>query len=93
MSTSVAATAGYSGLILSLMDFSFQLPSLTAYTTRPGQWGQGVAHSPSEAFAPLVQLPPQSSEGSEAAESPLQGLPSSFISNLSTPTTLPRSPS
>uniref|UniRef100_A0A3Q0T2I7 Pleiomorphic adenoma gene 1 n=1 Tax=Amphilophus citrinellus TaxID=61819 RepID=A0A3Q0T2I7_AMPCI len=37
-----------------------------------------------------TSLPPQAPTGPEAAESPLQGLPSSFISNLSTPTTLPR---
>uniref|UniRef100_A0A3B4VLW4 Zinc finger protein PLAG1 n=1 Tax=Seriola dumerili TaxID=41447 RepID=A0A3B4VLW4_SERDU len=76
----------------SLMDFSqlFNFLPLNGppYNQAGGSGGQGVAYPPAEEPAPLVQLPPQSSEGPEAAESPLQGLP--FISNLSTPTTLPR---
>uniref|UniRef100_A0A8D0DBV2 Pleiomorphic adenoma gene 1 n=1 Tax=Sander lucioperca TaxID=283035 RepID=A0A8D0DBV2_SANLU len=79
----------------SLMDFSqlFNFLPLNGppYSQAGGSsGGQGVAYPPNEDPAPLVQLPPQPPEGPEAAESPLQRLPSSFISNLSTPTTLPR---
>lgn len=95
MSTSVAAPAGDSlALSSSLMDFSqlFNFLPLNGppYNQVGGSGGQGVTFLPNEEPASLVQLPSQAATGSEAAESPLQGLSSSFISNLSTPTTLPR---
>uniref|UniRef100_A0A3Q0SZA8 Pleiomorphic adenoma gene 1 n=1 Tax=Amphilophus citrinellus TaxID=61819 RepID=A0A3Q0SZA8_AMPCI len=95
MSTSVAATAGDSlASASSLMDFSqlFNFLPLNGppYNQVGGSGGQGVTFLPNEEPTSLVQLPPQAPTGPEAAESPLQGLPSSFISNLSTPTTLPR---
>ncbi|XP_037550401.1 zinc finger protein PLAG1 [Nematolebias whitei] len=78
----------------SLMDFSqlFNYLPLNGppYNQIGGSEGQGVAFSPPEEPAPLVQLPPQAPAGPEAEDNLLQGLPSSFISNLSTPTTLPR---
>uniref|UniRef100_A0A3Q1EQ38 Pleiomorphic adenoma gene 1 n=1 Tax=Acanthochromis polyacanthus TaxID=80966 RepID=A0A3Q1EQ38_9TELE len=60
------------------------------YSQVGGSGGQGITFPPNEEPTTLAQLPPQAPTGSEAAESPLQGLPSSFISNLTTPTTLPR---
>lgn len=95
MSTSVAANAGDSvASASSLMDFSqlFNFLPLNGppYNQVGGSGGQGVTFLPNEEPASLVQLPPQAPTGPEAAESPLQGLPSSFISNLSSPTTLPR---
>lgn len=78
----------------SLMDFSqlFNFLPLNGppYNQLGGGEGQGIAFPPPEEPAPLVQLPPQAPTGPEAAENLLQGLPPSFISNLSSPTTLPR---
>ncbi|KAF7654130.1 hypothetical protein LDENG_00073700 [Lucifuga dentata] len=78
----------------SLMDFSqlFNFLPLNGppYNQAGGSGGQAVTYPPTEDPVPLAQLPPQPPEGPEAAENPLQGLTSSFISNLSTPTTLPR---
>lgn len=95
MSTSMAATTGESlASSSSLLDFS-QLFNFLPLNGPPynqvggGGGGSGVTFPPSEEPTPLVQLPPQDPAGPEAAESQLQGLPS-FISNLSTPTTLPR---
>ncbi|XP_029313695.1 zinc finger protein PLAG1 [Cottoperca gobio] len=90
-----AATTGDSlASSSSLMDFSqlFNFLPLNGppYNQAGGSGGQGVVYQSDEEPAPLVQLPPQPPEGPDAAESPLQRLPSSFISNLSTPTTLPR---
>ncbi|KAA8580968.1 zinc finger protein PLAG1 [Etheostoma spectabile] len=97
MATPMAAAAAGDSLAssASLMDFSqlFNFLPLNGppYNQAGGSsGGQGVAYPPNEEPAPLVQLPAQPPEGPEAAESPLQRLPSSFISNLSTPTTLPR---
>ncbi|KAI3355092.1 hypothetical protein L3Q82_017863, partial [Scortum barcoo] len=96
MSTPVAAATVGDSLASSssLMDFSqlFNFLPLNGppYNQAGGSGGQGVVYPPNEEPTPLVQLPPQPPECPEAAESPLQGLPSSFISNLSTPTTLPR---
>ncbi|XP_076014436.1 zinc finger protein PLAG1 [Genypterus blacodes] len=92
-SASVAAAAAAAGD--SLMDFSqlFNFLPLNGplYNQAGGSGGQGVAYPPAEEPASLVQLPPeQQPEGQESAESSLQGLTSSFISNLSTHTTLPR---
>lgn len=98
MSTSVAVAASAGDSLVSassLMDFSqlFNFLPLNgpSYNLVGGIGGQGVAYTPNEDTTPLVLLPPQPLEGPEAAEGPLQGgLPSSFTSNLSTPTTLPR---
>ncbi|XP_037311977.2 zinc finger protein PLAG1 [Pungitius pungitius] len=95
MSKMSAATAGDSlASCSSLMDFSqlFNFLPLNGppYSHAGGSGGQGAGYPPSEEPNALVQLPQQPPEGPEAAESPLQRLPSSFISNLSAPTTLPR---
>lgn len=76
----------------SLLDFS-QLFNFLPHNGPPysqvgSSMGPGVSFPPTEEA--LVQLPPQTSAGHEATENPLQGLPSSFICSLSTPTTLPR---
>ncbi|XP_034028421.1 zinc finger protein PLAG1 [Thalassophryne amazonica] len=93
MSTSVAAAAVAGDPLASsssLMDFSQLFNYLPVngppYNQVGGSGGQSTTYPP----PPLVQLPPQPSEGPEAAESPLQGLTTSFISNMTTPTTLPR---
>lgn len=53
--------------------------------------GQGATYTPNEEITPLNLLPPQPIEGPEAADSHLAGgLTTSFTSNLSSPTTLPR---
>uniref|UniRef100_A0AAQ4NPJ0 C2H2-type domain-containing protein n=1 Tax=Gasterosteus aculeatus aculeatus TaxID=481459 RepID=A0AAQ4NPJ0_GASAC len=70
----------------SLMDFS-QLFNFLPLNGPPYNHAGGGG-GPGEEPATLVQLPHQPPEGPEAAES--QRLPSSFISNLSAPTTLPR---
>uniref|UniRef100_A0A3B5KQ32 C2H2-type domain-containing protein n=1 Tax=Xiphophorus couchianus TaxID=32473 RepID=A0A3B5KQ32_9TELE len=69
----------------SLMDFS----QLFNFLPHNGI-GPAVTFPSTEESVPLLQLPPQIPVGEEPAESPLQGLPSSFICSLSTPTTLPR---
>ncbi|KAK5897934.1 hypothetical protein CgunFtcFv8_015393 [Champsocephalus gunnari] len=60
------------------------------YNQAGGSGGAGVTYPPNEEPPSLVQMRPQAPEDPEVAESPLQRLPSSFISNLSSPTTLPR---
>lgn len=96
MSTPVAAAPAVESLASSssLMDFSqlFNFLPLNGppYNQAGGSGGQGVAYPPNEEPTPLIQLPPNPPDIQEAAENPLQGLPSSFISNLGTPTTLPR---
>lgn len=96
MPTSVAAASVGDSLAStsSLMDFSqlFNFLPLNGppYNQAGGSEGQSVTYPPSEEPTPLIQMPPNAPDVPEAAESPLQGLPSSFISNLSTPTTLPR---
>lgn len=96
MSTPVAAASAGDSLASSssLMDFSqlFNFLPLNGppYNQAGGSGGQGVTYPPNEEPTTLVQLPPHPSDGPEVAENPLEGLPSSFISNLSTPTTLPR---
>uniref|UniRef100_UPI0037E7A3D1 zinc finger protein PLAG1 n=1 Tax=Semicossyphus pulcher TaxID=241346 RepID=UPI0037E7A3D1 len=91
MSTPVAAaTAGDSlASSSSLMDFSqlFNFLPLNGPPYNPAG-GQGNSYPPSDESTPLVQLAPQPPEGPETVEGSMQGLP--FISNLSTPTTLPR---
>ncbi|XP_069544637.1 zinc finger protein PLAG1-like [Brachyistius frenatus] len=92
MSPSVAAPAGDSlASSSSLMDFSqlFNFLPLNGppYNQVGVGGGEGVAFPPNEDSTPL-QLPPPTPTAPEAADSPLQGLP--FISNQSTPTTLPR---
>lgn len=92
ISTPVAAsTAGDALASSSLMDFS-QLFNFLPLNGPPYNQagGQGVTYQPSDESTPLVQLPSQPLEGPETAEGSLQGLPPSFISNLNTPTTLPR---
>ncbi|KAM3593509.1 uncharacterized protein V6R79_014549 [Siganus canaliculatus] len=78
----------------SLMDFSqlFNFLPLNGppYNPAGGSSGHSVAYPPNEDLAPTVQLACPTAGGQEAIENPLPGLPSSFISNLSTPTTLPR---
>ncbi|XP_029955533.1 zinc finger protein PLAG1 [Salarias fasciatus] len=81
----------------SLMDFSqlFNFLPLNGppYSQVGGGGGHGVSFPLSEETPPLVQLPPPAPPappGPEAAQSPLQGLPPSFMSSLSAPTTLPR---
>uniref|UniRef100_A0A8C3AKN9 Pleiomorphic adenoma gene 1 n=1 Tax=Cyclopterus lumpus TaxID=8103 RepID=A0A8C3AKN9_CYCLU len=91
---STAAAGDFLATSSSLMDFSqlFNFLPLNGppYNQAGGSGVQGVTYPPNEEPTPLVQLPLHPPEGPEAAESPLQRLPSSFISNLSTPTTLPR---
>ncbi|CAG5895653.1 unnamed protein product [Menidia menidia] len=93
MSPSVAAGDSLA-LSSSLMDFSqlFNFLPLNGppYSQLGGGGGHGVPFPPSEEPTAHVQLPPQVNAGPEAPENPLQGLPPSFISNLSSPTTLPR---
>ncbi|KAM8822672.1 zinc finger protein PLAG1 isoform 2-T4 [Spinachia spinachia] len=91
MSKMSAPTAGDSlASCSSLMDFSqlFNFLPLNGppYSHAGGGGGQGLGYPPSEEPTALVQLPQQPPEGPEAAGR----LPSSFISNLSAPTTLPR---
>ncbi|XP_056155775.1 zinc finger protein PLAG1 [Lampris incognitus] len=78
----------------SLLDFSqlFNFLPLNGppYNQAGSSSSLGVPYPPTEEPTPLVQLPQQPPDGPEAAESSLQGLTSSFISSLSTPTTLPR---
>uniref|UniRef100_A0A1A7WF84 Pleiomorphic adenoma gene 1 n=2 Tax=Iconisemion striatum TaxID=60296 RepID=A0A1A7WF84_9TELE len=77
----------------SLMDFSqlFNFLPLNGppYHQVGGSEDQVINFPTSEELASPAQLPPQAQTGPEAADSLLQGLSSSFISNLSTPTTLP----
>ncbi|XP_075869814.1 zinc finger protein PLAG1 [Nelusetta ayraudi] len=96
MSAPAASSAGDSlASSSSLMDFSqlFNFLPLNGppYSQAGAGEGQGVAYPPGEEATPLI---PMAAGGgpdiAEAAENPLEGLPSSFISNLSTPTTLPR---
>uniref|UniRef100_A0A8C3AJI0 Pleiomorphic adenoma gene 1 n=1 Tax=Cyclopterus lumpus TaxID=8103 RepID=A0A8C3AJI0_CYCLU len=93
-SMTAAAAGDFLATSSSLMDFSqlFNFLPLNGppYNQAGGSGVQGVTYPPNEEPTPLVQLPLHPPEGPEAAESPLQRLPSSFISNLSTPTTLPR---
>ncbi|XP_068160610.1 zinc finger protein PLAG1 [Antennarius striatus] len=93
MSTSVATASTGDSLASSssLMDFS-QLFNFLPLNGPPYNQtgGQVVTYPPNEEPTPVLQLPPQPTDVPEAAESPLQGLPSSFISNLNAPTTLPR---
>ncbi|MEQ2165257.1 hypothetical protein GOODEAATRI_015013 [Goodea atripinnis] len=80
----------------SLMDFS-QLfnflphngPAFNQVGSSGGSIGPAITFPPTEEPVPLVHLHAQTPAGQEAAENPLQGLPS-FICSLSTPTTLPR---
>ncbi|XP_056290604.1 zinc finger protein PLAG1 [Pseudoliparis swirei] len=97
--TAAAAAGDFLASSSSLMDFSqlFNFLPLNGppYSPAGGSGAQqGAAYPPGEEpAAPLVQLPLRPPEGPEAAAAgggPLQRLPSSFISNLSTPTTLPR---
>ncbi|XP_054878754.1 zinc finger protein PLAG1 [Poeciliopsis prolifica] len=81
----------------SLMDFS-QLFNFLPHNGPPynhvgsggGSIGPAITFPSTEESVPLLQLPTQIPVGEEPAENPLQGLPSSFICSLSTPTTLPR---
>ncbi|XP_026147763.1 zinc finger protein PLAG1 [Mastacembelus armatus] len=91
MSTSVAAATPEDSLALDFSQlFNFLPLNGPLYNQTGGSGGQGVSYLPNEEPTPLVQLPTQPSEGPEAVESSLHGLPSSFISTMSTPTTLPR---
>ncbi|CAN9506532.1 unnamed protein product [Ophioblennius macclurei] len=78
----------------SLMDFSqlFNFLPLNGppYNQVASGGGQSVPFPLGEEPPPLVQLPSTGAAGPEVAECPLQGLPPSFISSLSSPTTLPR---
>lgn len=94
----VASSAGDSlASSSSLMDFSqlFNFLPLNGppYSQAGAGEGQVMAYPPGEEATPLIPMAPSASGGPdipEAAENPLEGLPSAFISNLSTPTTLPR---
>lgn len=96
MTAPVATPSGGDALASpsSLMDFSqiFNFLPLSGPLCNQmgGSGGHDVDYPPNEETTPLNQLPPNSSNGSEAASNKDQGLPASFISNLSTPTTLPR---
>lgn len=97
ISTSTAGEATTDSLAssTSLLDFSqlFNFLPLNGppYNQTVGSGGQGSSSFQStDETTPLVQLPSQSSEAQDGEETSLQGLPSSFISNLSTPTILPR---
>ncbi|XP_053715540.1 zinc finger protein PLAG1 [Synchiropus splendidus] len=95
MSAASAASAGDQlASSSSLMDFSHLFNFLPMngplFNQAGGSGAQCDTYTPSEEQMPLVQPPPQPEHDQEAAESPLQGLPSSFMSNLSTQPTLPR---
>ncbi|KAK6299827.1 hypothetical protein J4Q44_G00298600 [Coregonus suidteri] len=97
---SAAAAVGESLASSSLLDFSqlfnflpLNSPPYGHQVTAGGGLG-GVPFPPEEALS-LVQLPPQSPDSHEATGSgedvsPLHSLSSSYTSNLSTTTTLPR---
>ncbi|XP_059900494.1 zinc finger protein PLAG1 [Gadus macrocephalus] len=79
----------------SLLDFSqlFNFLPLHGPPYHPAGAGPavtlGAPYPPAHEPAALVRSP-EGPEGPEAREGALQGLPASFISNLSAPTTLPR---
>ncbi|CAL8293435.1 unnamed protein product [Lota lota] len=79
----------------SLLDFSQLFNFLPLHGPPYNHVGAGPAvtlgapYPPAHDSTALVRSP-EAPEGPEAREGALQGLPASFISNLSTPTTLPR---
>ncbi|KAF6722131.1 Zinc finger protein PLAG1 [Oryzias melastigma] len=90
MSTLAAVTTGDSPASSSpLMDFT-QLFSFLPYSQVAGSSGIVVASQLNEEPTHLAQLSSQPPTSPDASENPLQGMPSPFLSAMSTPTTLPR---
>lgn len=93
VAAAAAATSDTLATSSSLLDFSqlFNFLPLNGppYSQTGATGGLAAPYLPEESLS-LIQLSPQTPDAPEASRSPLHGLSSSFTSNLSTTTTLPR---